>query len=47
VWRSGEGRGPFIAADGCTVDGVHHGGARVQGFAIGQLGGGGACAGAR
>jgi hypothetical protein len=33
----------FIALDGCTVDGVQRDGAQVQGFAIGQRGGGGAC----
>jgi hypothetical protein len=37
--RSGRG-GPFIAEVGCTMDGAHGGGARVQRHAIGGLGGG-------
>jgi hypothetical protein len=44
--RCGQARGrgaAYIAAGGCTVDAAYNSGARVQGFAIGQRGGGGAC----
>jgi hypothetical protein len=37
-----EAEGGLYSCGRCTVDRVRHGGARVQGFTIGQLGGGGA-----